>query len=124
MEVNNLKKRNRVRKEIKLEIVNAILSGELFLEEAMRKYNIRNEISVINWIKEYRPKVEGNMRITDNILEKRKIRDEGLLVAGIYQKIQELEETNRLLREEKAYLVEKVSVLEMKISQSLKIQMD
>lgn len=124
MEVNNLKKRNRVRKEIKLEIVNAILSGELFLEEAMRKYNIRNEISVINWIKEYRPKVEGNMRIADNILEKRKIRDEGLLVAGIYQKIQELEETNRLLREEKAYLVEKVSVLEMKISQSLKIQMD
>lgn len=117
MQATNTGKRNRVHKEIKLEIVHAILSGELFLEEAMVKYGIRNEISIINWIKEYRSQVESRMRMTSDFLDQRKVKDETVLVAAIYQKIQELEEDNRLLREQKAYLVEKISVLEMEISQ-------
>ena len=117
MEATGAKKRNRVSKEVKLEIVYAILSGELFLEEAMTKYGIRNEISIINWIKEYRSEVETGLHRADDFLDQRNAKDESLLVAEIYKKIQELEEANRILNAEKAYLVKKVSVLEMEISQ-------
>lgn len=119
MEATGAKKRNRVSKEVKLEIVYAILSGELFLEEAMTKYGIRNEISIINWIKEYRSEVETGLHRADDFLDQRNAKDESLLVAEIYKKIQELEEANRILNAEKAYLVKKVSVLEMEISQSI-----
>lgn len=119
MEATGAKKRNRVSKEVKLEIVYAILSGELFLEEAMAKYGIRNEISIINWIKEYRSEVETGLHRADDFLDQRNAKDESLLVAEIYKKIQELEEANRILNAEKAYLVKKVSVLEMEISQSI-----
>ncbi|TDQ80084.1 hypothetical protein CLV99_1538 [Sphingobacterium yanglingense] len=119
MEATGVKKRNRVSKEVKLEIVYAILSGELFLEEAMTKYGIRNEISIINWIKEYRSEVETGLHRADDFLDQRNAKDESLLVAEIYKKIQELEEANRILNAEKAYLVKKVSVLEMEISQSI-----
>lgn len=119
MEATGAKKRNRVSKEVKLEIVYAILSGELFLEEAMTKYGIRNEISIINWIKEYRSEVETGLHRADDFLDQRNAKDESLLVAEIYKKIQELEEANRILNAEKAYLVKKVSILEMEISQSI-----
>jgi transposase-like protein len=119
MEATNVKKRNRVRKEVKLEIVYTILSGELFLEEAMAKYGIRNEISIINWIKEYRSEVEIGLHMTNDFLDHRKAKDESLLVTEIYKKIQELEEANQILKEEKAYLANKVLILEREISQSM-----
>lgn len=119
MDTTGAKKRNRVRKEVKLEIVYKILSGELFLEEAMARYGIRNEISIINWIKEYRTEVEIRLPTANDFLDQRKAKDESLLVAEIYKKIQELEEANRILHAEKAYLTKKVSVLEKEISRSM-----
>lgn len=43
----------RYPKEIKDTVVGAIINGELFLEEAMRKYGVEDRHSVISWLRKY-----------------------------------------------------------------------
>lgn len=43
----------RYTKETKEKVVNAILKGELWLEEAMILYQVRHKRSVISWLRQY-----------------------------------------------------------------------
>ena len=49
----NNKTRTRFTKEVKTDVVNAIVHGELWLEEAMTKYNIQDRRTVIIWLRKY-----------------------------------------------------------------------
>lgn len=44
---------NRYSKEYKELIVLSIVKGELFLEEAMEKYNILDRRTIITWLREH-----------------------------------------------------------------------
>jgi hypothetical protein len=50
---------NRFSKENKEFIVLSILEGELFLEEAMKKYNIFDRRTIITWLRKH---VEANQK--------------------------------------------------------------
>ncbi|WP_223580269.1 hypothetical protein [Sphingobacterium sp. GVS05A] len=50
---------NRFSKENKEFIVLSILKGELFLEEAMKKYNIFDRRTIITWLRKH---VEANQK--------------------------------------------------------------
>lgn len=43
----------RYSKEVKELVVKAIITGELWLEEAMIKYNVHDKRTVVSWIKKY-----------------------------------------------------------------------
>lgn len=47
------KVKTRYTKAIKMEVVNAIVTGELWVEEAMVKYNIEDRKLVITWLRRY-----------------------------------------------------------------------
>lgn len=49
----NNKTRSRFTKEVKTDVVNAIVRGELWLEEALIKYNIQDRRTVITWLRKY-----------------------------------------------------------------------
>ena len=44
---------NRYSKEMKMQILNEILSGEITLRAAARKYGIPNKCTIQNWVKKY-----------------------------------------------------------------------
>ena len=46
----------------KLEAVVSIVSGELYLEEAMSKYNIKDKRTVIMWMKKLLPQARSSMK--------------------------------------------------------------
>jgi transposase-like protein len=43
----------RYSKEIKQNVVSAIVNGELWLEEAMVKYEVQDRMTIIRWLKKY-----------------------------------------------------------------------
>ncbi|RKE57058.1 hypothetical protein [Sphingobacterium detergens] len=43
----------RYTKKIKIDVVNAIINGELWIEEAMSKYNIQDRRVVIAWLRKH-----------------------------------------------------------------------
>lgn len=43
----------RYSEETKQNVVNAIVNGELWLEEAMVKFEVQNRMTIIKWLKEY-----------------------------------------------------------------------
>lgn len=45
--------RKRYKKELKEEIVESIVTGQLWLEEALRKYKIADEQLVVKWLRKY-----------------------------------------------------------------------
>jgi uncharacterized protein (DUF111 family) len=45
----------------KLEAVVSIVSGELYLEESMSKYNIKDKRTVIMWMKKLRPQARSSI---------------------------------------------------------------
>ncbi|MCS4163978.1 MULTISPECIES: hypothetical protein [Sphingobacterium] len=49
----NNKVRPRFTKEVKTDVINAIVNGELWLEEAMAKYNVQDRRTVIIWLRKY-----------------------------------------------------------------------
>jgi len=49
----NNKARPRFTKEVKTDVINAIVNGELWLEEAMEKYNVQDRRTVIIWLRKY-----------------------------------------------------------------------
>lgn len=43
----------KTKKDIEIEAVKAIVSGELFLEEAMHKYYVKDRRTMIKWLKKW-----------------------------------------------------------------------
>lgn len=57
----------RYQKEVRVDVVQAIIKGELLLEEAMEKYGIVSRKTVVRWLKRYQYetlKEEQKMSIT------------------------------------------------------------
>lgn len=57
-------------KEIKLEIVDAILRGELLVKEAMSLYGVKYEKTIINWIKSF---VSERQKMVQNKMNNEKL---------------------------------------------------
>ncbi len=49
----HIKVKVRFSKEVKKEVVDAIVNGDLWLEEAMIKYNVSDRRTVIAWLRKY-----------------------------------------------------------------------
>jgi len=47
------KRQKRFSKELKAIIINSIVNGELWLEEAMKRYGIEDRRQVIGWLRKY-----------------------------------------------------------------------
>ncbi|MCW2264042.1 MULTISPECIES: hypothetical protein [Sphingobacterium] len=45
--------KSRYTKVTKMEVVDAIMDGELWIEEAMVKYNIEDRMLIITWLRKY-----------------------------------------------------------------------
>ncbi|WP_312188182.1 hypothetical protein [Sphingobacterium sp.] len=99
-------------KDIKLEAVRSIVSGELFLEEVMLKYDIKNSITVIRWIRSLLPEVKkdlaGDTREGNDDLKVNR----NDFVYEIYKKISDLEEHNRWLNQQRDYLIQRIVAIE------------
>lgn len=52
-------KQMKSKQELQLEAVKAIITGELFLEEAMVKYNVKSKRTMTTWIKKLLPLLEA-----------------------------------------------------------------
>ncbi|PRD54069.1 hypothetical protein [Sphingobacterium gobiense] len=117
------------KQEIQLEAVNAILSGELLLEEAMAKYNVKDKRTMLAWIKKMIPLLRSLTSQTDsstetlrgtasrrhhNNLDTHILQENTLLrkVISLQDKVSELEKTNMQLIRHRNLLLEKISLLE------------
>lgn len=123
------------KQELQIEAVKAILSGELLLEEAMAKYNVKDKRTMSAWIKKTMPLLKmlkpaskysfdtpfhtiseiserDNHDVSSDI-----VRENSLLkrIITLQDKVRELEEKNALLTRHRDLLMEKVSSLELRI---------
>ncbi|MBD1422388.1 hypothetical protein [Sphingobacterium chuzhouense] len=126
------------KKEIQLEAVKAIVSGELLLEEAMDKYSVKDKRTMLAWIKKTMPLLKVSeptsskrsktlfdlpmetplLRDTNSDLYHQDILKENALlkrVINLQDKVRELEEMNGQLVKHRNFLMEKVTSLELKI---------
>jgi hypothetical protein len=126
------------KKEIQMEAVKAIVAGDLLLEEAMDKYNVKDKRTMLAWIKKIMPllntsapaSVQQSKTLFDMPVETPLLRDahydaynqdilreNALLkrVINLQDKVRELEEVNGLLARHRNLLLEKVTSLELKI---------
>lgn len=54
--------KKKVPKEIKLEVVRAIVCGELLVKEAMAFYDIKYKTTIIRWVKLWACEVKENLK--------------------------------------------------------------
>lgn len=128
-------KQMKFKQELQIEAVKAILSGELLLEEAMVKYNVKDKRTMIAWIKKTMPhlktlKPESEQRSDDSFntisetperynhdVSSDILRENLLLkkIIALQDKMHELEEKNALLARHRDLLMEKVSSLELRV---------
>lgn len=127
--------------DIQLEAVKAILSGELLLEEAMQKFNVKDKRTMVAWVQKMKPIMEMSAEIPDPIKKMMSdqlvglssidnttvvsshehLRTENVLlkkVVFMQDKIRELEEVNGRLLIDRKFLSEKVTRLELKLQLS------
>lgn len=126
------------KREIQIEAVKAIISGELLLEEAMDKYGVKDKRTMLAWIKKTMPLLNApesvpskrTKTLFDTPLEIPFMRDTNLdfyhqdimkenallkKVINLQDKVRELEEMNGQLVKYRNFLIEKVTSLELKI---------
>ncbi|TYR33286.1 hypothetical protein FXV77_17645 [Sphingobacterium phlebotomi] len=127
------------KKETQTEAVKAIISGELLLEEAMDKYNVKDKRTMLAWVKKTMPLLKASesasssqrsktlfdmpvetplLRDTHSDLYHNDVlRENALLkkVINLQDKVRELEEMNGQLIKYRNFLMEKVSSLELKM---------
>ncbi|PRD44544.1 hypothetical protein [Sphingobacterium haloxyli] len=126
------------KQEIQIEAVKAIISGELLLEEAMRKYNVKDKRTMLAWVQKTMPLLTtikpasngGSNSLFNGSMEadflqganpdayhQDILKENALLrkVISLQEKIRELEETNGQLVKYRNLLIEKVTSLELRI---------
>ncbi|PRD49372.1 hypothetical protein [Sphingobacterium haloxyli] len=123
------------KQELQIEAVTAIITGELLLEEAMIKYNVKDKRTMTAWIKKTMPllktpKTESEQRLDilfNTVSETAErynhdgsldiLRENSLLkrIIVLQDKVRELEEKNSLVTRHRDLLMEKVSSLELRI---------
>lgn len=126
----------KFKQEIQLEVVKAVVNGELFLEEAMVKYKIKDKRTILEWIKKTKPLLEALKPQADydtnplpniagktpsttdhDTLDLHIWRENTLLqkVVSLQDKVSKLEKTNMQLARHRDLLLERVSLLELRI---------
>lgn len=110
-----------MKEEIKIQAVQAILDGELLLEEAMEKYQVKDKRTVLSWMKKFTPRLRSSTTskpapqaeqsqdfdfVPEATASGSLFSEKSLLQKIIYlqDKIQQLEECNRRLLQQQQYL--------------------
>ena len=106
-----------------MEVVKAILNGDLLVEEAMAKYQIKDKRTIGAWIRKFSPflqatKEAGSLNPAAIFCARDshtpRTRDYDTLLKHIHTletKIQQLEDINKLVLQNATLLAEKVNVL-------------
>ncbi|PRD45515.1 hypothetical protein [Sphingobacterium haloxyli] len=104
------------RKDTQIEAVKAILAGELLLEEAMEKYDVRDKRTILNWMKSISPLIQNKTEPVPDVHEY-VIKENSLLrrVIGLQDQLRELEEKNAQILAQRNVLMDKVTRLELKL---------
>lgn len=113
-------------REVQIEAVKAIVSGELLLEEAMEKYNVKDKRTILNWMKAISPLIQPSARSLEPITEEAEpapyvheyiVQENHLLkkVIGLQDQLRELEEKNAQIQAHRNLLMDKVTRLELKL---------
>lgn len=116
-------KMKKSRKETQIEAVKAILSGELLLEEAMKKYDVRDKRTILSWMKTISPLIQHSAFGANTIKEVAEpnanvheyvITENSLLrkVVGLQEQLRELEKENAQIVAQRNLLIDKVTRLE------------
>lgn len=129
----------RTKKEIQLEAVKAILSGELLLEEAMARYSVKDRRTMLSWVRKIAPILKENsqsieahediharqpikpVRIQEAIVgldyHDLWVENNALLrkVISLQERLSELQAQNEQLNRHRNMLLEKVTSLELKV---------
>lgn len=107
------------KQELQREAVNAIMKGELLLEEAMVRYNVKDKRTISAWIKKNAPllKAAEAQELYKTEFHQHLLRENILLekVIELQHKICKLEEKNTQLTRHRDLLMEKVSSLELRV---------
>lgn len=119
------------KREIQLEAVKAILSGELLIEEAMVKYNVKDKRTISSWVKKTIPILEMATDIpaygekatppsdTDTDVPPFDVVRENTLLKKIIElqdRVSQLERKNTRLKELRDHLMEELSTSQRKHS--------
>lgn len=97
--VTNMKK---TKSEIQQEAVESILRGDLLLEEAMEKYQIKDKRTIANWVKKLAPKLASVKTDASNQQDYANLRRETTLlrkITALQERVQQLEEEKKYLRD-------------------------
>ncbi|HLT87668.1 MAG TPA: hypothetical protein VKZ57_08770 [Sphingobacterium sp.] len=114
------------RKDMQIEAVKAIVSGELLLEEAMKKYDVKDKRTILSWMKALSPLVQHNPPRGDTIKEENEpipavheyvVKENQLLkrVIVLQDQLRELEVKNAEIQAQRNLLMDKVTRLELKL---------
>jgi len=111
------------KKDTQIEVVKAILEGELLLEEAMEKYGVRDKRTILNWMKSISPLIQNKTEPAPHVHEY-VVKENSLLrkVIGLQDQLRELEEKNAQIVAQRNTLMEKVTQLEGKLHAKEKIE--
>ncbi|NGM65772.1 hypothetical protein [Sphingobacterium sp. SGR-19] len=114
------------RKDVQVEAVKAILSGDLLLEDAMKKYGVKDKRTIVSWMKAFSPLLQSN-DYSGNTISKETVqtpsineyivKENQLLkrVIILQDQLRELEEKNAQIQAHRNVLMDKVTRLELKL---------
>lgn len=111
---------------MQIEAVKAIVSGELLLEEAMKKYDVKDKRTILSWMKALSPLIDHDAGSRDTIKEEIEpppyvheyiVKENQLLkrVIVLQDQLRELEEKNAQIQAHRNLLIDKVTRLELKL---------
>ena len=114
------------KKDVQIEAVKGILSGDLLVEEAMAKYGVKDKRTILGWMKAISPLIQHHAVRGTVIQEEvdtpadvqQYILKENLLlrrVIGLQDKLRDLEEKNAQIMAHRDLLMDKVMRLEIKL---------
>ena len=120
-----------MKEEIKLQAVQAILDGELLLEEAMEKYQVKDKRTLRSWLNKYSPIIRASQEITagKSASDNRNSQDKSVpssthlfdevsllkKIVSLQDKVQQLERLNAHLLQQWAQLLEKIDITELQL---------
>ena len=96
--------------KIQMEVAHAIIAGDLFVEEAMLKYNIKSKRTVAAWVKKAMS-VSTDSGKAQELLQKK--------ILELEDKIRRLEEQNLESAQYQTFLARKLTMLELKIKEKV-----
>lgn len=114
------------KKDVQIEAVKAIFFGDLLLEDAMKKYGVKDKRTIVSWMKAFSPLFRDNEYSRNTISEETAqtpsvneyiVKENQLLkrVIILQDQLRELEEKNAQIQAHRNLLMDKVARLELKL---------